>query len=556
MGSRSSRSAACFALVCVTTPVFALPDLEPTSAALLSTHAHQTRPLGLSLRIRNNSSDPAGTFEVAIRVSTTTPVTSADRLLSRVTLPGINGNATEAFERTLTVPVDLPPGTYSVGFFVNDSQAVAESNVLNNALFTARELAVGGAHYERSVVAAPVYQSIALDPNAVALYRLPAIGAGVPFFRQFHLLREATLPFSFRFFGRPVSALGISSDGWLSFRDRRLLPALTDLGVSSPIPDATTPDPGASILPFWSANSFAGQGSERGIFSLVSGSPGQRVVTYELSGVESDQVGGNLDVQVRLHEATGRVEIQYQGPKLTGTLNSLIVTGIQDFASKEVHDGLDSIGRPTELPAATLVYDPVVFSGHELELVDMALLPERVPAGASTGVDLIVANLGDIATPDVSIGIYEALPNGQRGVLLGSRIIPSLGAGERRRVAVIAAAPVGASGPLEVLAVVDDLAQIAETVTVNNSRTRTLTVAPAPAGPTTSAWGYVLLCVSTAIVYFYTAVTKLSDDWRQGHALQRLARTDATLALRDRAVGEGGAAPRRWGLTGTLVRAG
>ncbi|HJL48534.1 MAG TPA: HTTM domain-containing protein, partial [Polyangiaceae bacterium LLY-WYZ-15_(1-7)] len=65
------------------------------------------------------------------------------------------------------------------------------------------------------------------------------------------------------------------------------------------------------------------------------------------------------------------------------------------------------------------------------------------------------------------------------------------------------------------------------------------TVAPAPAGPTTSAWGYVLLCVSTAIVYFYTAVTKLSDDWRQGHALQRLARTDATLALRDRAVGEG-----------------
>ncbi|MEZ4328057.1 MAG: HTTM domain-containing protein [Polyangiales bacterium] len=37
------------------------------------------------------------------------------------------------------------------------------------------------------------------------------------------------------------------------------------------------------------------------------------------------------------------------------------------------------------------------------------------------------------------------------------------------------------------------------------------------------AWGYVLFCVSCSIVYFYTAITKMNADWRDGHALERLA---------------------------------
>lgn len=42
------------------------------------------------------------------------------------------------------------------------------------------------------------------------------------------------------------------------------------------------------------------------------------------------------------------------------------------------------------------------------------------------------------------------------------------------------------------------------------------------------SWGFVLFCVSCAIVYFYTAVTKTNADWRDGHALARLAgHTDA-----------------------------
>lgn len=57
--------------------------------------------------------------------------------------------------------------------------------------------------------------------------------------------------------------------------------------------------------------------------------------------------------------------------------------------------------------------------------------------------------------------------------------------------------------------------------------------------PTTSAWAYVLFCVSCAIVYFYTAVTKLSPDWRDGHALRRLSRTEMLNAFEARALNEG-----------------
>jgi hypothetical protein len=50
-----------------------------------------------------------------------------------------------------------------------------------------------------------------------------------------------------------------------------------------------------------------------------------------------------------------------------------------------------------------------------------------------------------------------------------------------------------------------------------------------------SAWAYVSVCVTSAVVYFYTAVNKLSPDWRDGHALRRLGRSDAFLGLQEKA---------------------
>ncbi|MEM7449263.1 MAG: HTTM domain-containing protein [Myxococcota bacterium] len=36
------------------------------------------------------------------------------------------------------------------------------------------------------------------------------------------------------------------------------------------------------------------------------------------------------------------------------------------------------------------------------------------------------------------------------------------------------------------------------------------------------AWGFVSVCCTSSIVYFYTAVTKMEPDWRAGNALRRL----------------------------------
>lgn len=57
--------------------------------------------------------------------------------------------------------------------------------------------------------------------------------------------------------------------------------------------------------------------------------------------------------------------------------------------------------------------------------------------------------------------------------------------------------------------------------------------------PLTSAFAYVSVTVTCAIVYFYTAVTKLDPDWRGGAALRRLGSSEAFRALERTATSEG-----------------
>lgn len=52
--------------------------------------------------------------------------------------------------------------------------------------------------------------------------------------------------------------------------------------------------------------------------------------------------------------------------------------------------------------------------------------------------------------------------------------------------------------------------------------------------PRVSAWGYVSVAVTCAIVYGYTSITKMEGDWREGHALRRLAGDNpGALSIRD-----------------------
>jgi hypothetical protein len=75
--------------------------------------------------------------------------------------------------------------------------------------------------------------------------------------------------------------------------------------------------------------------------------------------------------------------------------------------------------------------------------------------------------------------------------------------------------------------------------------------------PNTVAWGYVLLTMTTAIVYFYTAITKMTGDWREGHALRRLGQSELLLGFESYVTTEGlplfgtMAAATFWKLLGT-----
>lgn len=59
------------------------------------------------------------------------------------------------------------------------------------------------------------------------------------------------------------------------------------------------------------------------------------------------------------------------------------------------------------------------------------------------------------------------------------------------------------------------------------------------APPLTSAFAYVSVTVTCAIVYFYTAITKLAPDWRDGAALRRLGNSEAFQSLERSATTEG-----------------
>ena len=62
------------------------------------------------------------------------------------------------------------------------------------------------------------------------------------------------------------------------------------------------------------------------------------------------------------------------------------------------------------------------------------------------------------------------------------------------------------------------------------------------------AWAYVLFGLTCAIVYFFTAVTKLSPHWRSGEPLRNLGRTDFYLGWERSWVADGGSATDLWGM--------
>ena len=109
------------------------------------------------------------------------------------------------------------------------------------------------------------------------------------------------LGFSFNLFGDSITAIGASSNGYLSTGT-----ALTDF-ANDCIP--TADEPNGLISPFWDDYSLDDHGD---IYSQLDGSPGSQCLTIQwddLGGFNNS--GASFNFQVKMYEGSNDIEVQY-----------------------------------------------------------------------------------------------------------------------------------------------------------------------------------------------------------------------------------------------------
>lgn len=82
---------------------------------------------------KNGGQAESGRFEDGYYLSTNSTITHLDRLLSSAWRGNLDpSQSVGPYLRTLTIPEDVTPGTYWVGYYVDHNRAVSESNESNN----------------------------------------------------------------------------------------------------------------------------------------------------------------------------------------------------------------------------------------------------------------------------------------------------------------------------------------------------------------------------------------------------------------------------------------
>jgi hypothetical protein len=89
---------------------------------------------GVSATVRNQGSAVAGNYRVGFYFSTDPSITTADVFSGTFcNMPPLNPGQTRLCEGPVAVPASLSPGTFYLGAFVDDLQAVPEADEQNNA---------------------------------------------------------------------------------------------------------------------------------------------------------------------------------------------------------------------------------------------------------------------------------------------------------------------------------------------------------------------------------------------------------------------------------------
>lgn len=270
---------------------------------------------------------------------------------------------------------------------------------------------------------------------------------------------SVSLPFSFSFFGNPVSTVYPSTNGLLAFD------APESSYSNTALPSSST---GAIVAVYWDDMSIP---SGSAVYSQVTGTSGRRIATIEWSRLTPLNGADSIDVQVRLYEQTGNIEVLY-GPGIGfGTSGTV---GLQDaFGSTAAGPscGLSGSCGFGDLPSGTLLtFTP---SGVAPQLPDLVAvratgLPTTAVPGNVYSVDVVVRNNGGMGAG--AFGVQLATEVLGTTEIVGEGTAFSLGAGQEQAVTIEIEVPLGApSGVYTIMATVDPFGDVSEANESNNA---------------------------------------------------------------------------------------
>lgn len=287
---------------------------------------------------------------------------------------------------------------------------------------------------------------------------------------------SVSLPFAFSFFGNPVSTLYPSTNGLLAF----------DAPLSSYSNSALpTTSVGAIIAVYWDDMSIPAGSA---VYSQVSGTSGRRVATIEWSRLAPLSSADSIDVQVRLYEQTGNVEILYGTAVGFGTAGTV---GLQDaFGSTAAGPSCGLSGSCTfsDLPSGTLLtFTPGGVSPQLPDLVGVRAVgvPSTAVPGNVYSAELVVRNSGGTGAGGFVVQVSTEVLGSTE--IIGEGSFSSLGAGQEQSAFIDVAVPVGTpSGVYTIVATIDTFGDVSEGNESNNTLSVGFVTVGGGGGPTIS----------------------------------------------------------------------
>lgn len=220
------------------------------------------------------------------------------------------------------------------------------------------------------------------------------------------------IPFEFQYFGEPVTTIYAFTNGFASFDP-------PPSGGSVLRPPSVVPSRSNAVHNFigvmWQDLDGGPDDAPVGqIRSLVTGSPGGRVMTVQWSGfLRFGVVGSSVSFQVRLFETSNRIDV-VMGP------NALVANAVSAVENASGTEGFDLFARSDTCDAACACTPGACSSGHwqpagrtvtltlpeSAELIGAVDGPSGVFPGADFDVRLTVKNVGLASAPAFTSRLY------------------------------------------------------------------------------------------------------------------------------------------------------